>query len=66
MINPKLPVYLGELVTLKTGEKRLTWSNVDKFEAKLDPKTLTPLDAEEEELKKNSQIMNESSMILFR
>ena len=67
IVDSSLPVYLGELVTLKSGEKILTWNNVDKFDSKLDPRTLLPLDAEEEEFKKNSQILNESSsMLMFR
>ena len=32
----------------------------------LDPMTLTPLDEEEEEFKKNSILLNESSNVIFR
>lgn len=67
MVDTSLPVYMGELVTLKNGEKKLTWTNVDKSDSKLDPLTLKPLDVEEEEFKKSSQILNESnSLIMFR
>jgi len=67
MIDPSRPVYLGDLVTLKSGEKKLTWNNIDKFDSKLDPKTLTPLNLEEEELKMHAYSFNDScSMYIFR
>jgi cation-transporting P-type ATPase 13A2 len=63
IIDPSRPVFLGELVTLKDGEKRLTWNNIDKFDSKLDPKTLFPLNLEEEELKRQIHSYSESSSI---
>lgn len=63
IIDPSRPVFLGELVTLKDGEKLLTWNNIDKFDSKLDPKTLFPLNLEEEELKKQSYNYSENSSI---
>ena len=61
IVDSSLPVYLGELVTLKNGDKKLTWTNVDKFDSQLDPMTLTPLEAEEEEFKRNTIVFNENS-----
>lgn len=61
IVDSSLPVYLGELVTLKNGDKMLTWTNVEKFDSQLDPMTLTPLEAEEEEFKRNTIVFNENS-----
>jgi cation-transporting ATPase 13A2 len=57
IIDSSLPVYLGDLITLKSGEQILTWNDIDHLDSKLDPKTLTPLDLEEEEFKRNNQIL---------
>lgn len=56
-----MPVYLGDLQTLKNGEKKLTWNNVDQNDSMLDPQTLRPLDLEEEELKQSTQMLNRSN-----
>lgn len=67
IIDSSLPVYLGDLVTLKNGEKILWWSDIDKLDSKLDPRTLIPLDIEEEEFKRNIQTLKDSnSTIMFR
>jgi cation-transporting ATPase 13A2 len=65
IIDSSLPVYLGELVTLKSGEILLTWNDIDKLESKLDPKTLVPLDFEEEEFKRNYQFFKDSNSTMM-